>query len=103
MKAQAALVGANGGIVLDPPCAVDLDFTLVVDPADAELDDPVGFDETLQQAVVCVAGVFLEEGPEAVHDFLDGLQEFGLLRIAPLDHVHEVIERFVFHGYGKPP
>ena len=98
VKAQAALVGANGGVVLDPPCAVDLDFTLVVDPADAELDDAVGFDETLQQAVVCVAGVFLEEGPEAVHDFLDGLQEFGLLRIAPLDHVHEVIERFVFHG-----
>ena len=103
MKAQAALVGANGGIVLDTPGTVDLDFTLVVDPADAELDDPVGFDETLQQAVACVAGVFLEEGPEAVHDFLDGLQEFGLLRIAPFDHVHEVIERFVFHGYGKPP
>ena len=58
MKAQAALVGANGGIVLDPPCAVDLDFALVVDPADAELDDAVGFDETLQQAVVCVAGGF---------------------------------------------
>ena len=98
VKAQAALVGTDGGTVLDPPGTVDLDFALVVDPADAELDDAVGLDETLQKAVACVVGVFLEEGPEAVHDFLDGLQEFGLLRIAPLDHVHEVIERFVFHG-----
>ena len=98
VKAQAALVGTDGGTVLDPPGTVDLDFALVVDPADAELDDAVGLDETFQKAVACVVGVFLEEGPEAVHDFLDGLQEFGLLRIAPLDHVHEVIERFVFHG-----
>ena len=37
VKAQAALVGSDGGVELDAVTAVDLDLALVVDPGDTEL------------------------------------------------------------------
>ena len=49
VEAQAALVGADGGVVLDAEAAIDLDLAGVVDPRDAELDDALGFDDALKQ------------------------------------------------------
>ena len=102
VEAQAALVGADGGAVLHAPGAVDLDLTLVVHPGHTELDGALGFDQALEQALAGIAGVGLQERPEAVHHLLYGLQKFGLVRIAPLDHVHEVVNGLVLHTCCLP-
>ena len=84
MEAHAALVRPDGHAVLHAEGAVDLGLTPVIDPGDAELDGAVGLDQALQQAVLAVPGVLVQERPQRGHDLAHGLQELGLIRVAPL-------------------
>lgn len=59
VKAEATLVGAEGGVELDSEGIVDLDLALVVLPNNAELDDALGDGDDLEG--VAVLGVLLEE------------------------------------------
>jgi hypothetical protein len=70
------------GAVLDAVAAIDLHLALVVHPGHAEHDDALGLDQALQQAVLGIARMLLDEGPQALHDFGDGLQKLGLARVA---------------------
>lgn len=60
MKAQAALVGAEGGIELHPVPSIDLQLVVVVGPDDAELNDSLGDGRNLERSPVL--GVLFEEG-----------------------------------------
>lgn len=62
MEAQAALVGAERGVVLDAEAAVHVDVALVVGPRDAELDLALGLDDAVDDGQVSVFGVTLGEG-----------------------------------------
>ena len=75
MEAQAALVGADGGVVLHAVAAVDLDLTLVVHPFHAEADDAFGLGDALEDLVLFVLGVFVQQGLEGHQHFFHGLEE----------------------------
>ncbi|ETH51351.1 glutamate/leucine/phenylalanine/valine dehydrogenase [Bordetella pertussis H973] len=96
VEAHAALEGADGRAVLDAEGAVDLGLALVIGPADTELDHAFGLDQAFQQGVLGVMRVLLDEGPEAQHDLLDCLHEFGLLRIARGNPAQEVVQTLQF-------
>ena len=64
MKAQAALVGAESTVHLDPVTAVDLHLTLIVDPRNAKHDHPFGLGDTLQDLAGAIPGVTLDDRPE---------------------------------------
>ena len=98
VEAQAALVGANGHAVLDAIAAVDLHGAVVVRPGHAEHHHALGFDQTLQQTLLCVARILLDERPQAFHHFRDSLQEFRLTGIAKSHLRKEAANGVVFHG-----
>lgn len=85
VEPHAALVGADGRVVLDAKAPVDPDAASVVHPADAELQGPFRLDEPFEQGLAGVARVLLDEGPQAVHDFFHGLHELWLMRIPGLN------------------
>ena len=60
MEAQAALEGAEDGVILHAETVVDLDVALVILPGDAELDDTLGHGDHLQGGPVL--RVALEQG-----------------------------------------
>ena len=89
VKADAALVGADGIVVLDPPAALDADVALVVLPAHAERDDAVGLGDAAQDLLAVIGFLLLDEVEDVLGDFLDRLAEFGLARVAALDPLDE--------------
>lgn len=78
MKTQAALVGAEGRVELDPVAAVDLDVALVILPLHAELDDALWDGGDLEGGAVL--RVLLEQGAvlQGGGELVVGLLELGL-------------------------
>ena len=85
VEAQAALVGADGGVELDAEAAVDLGLALVVNPGDAEHDHALGLGDALEDLRLLVLGVCVQDGLEGLQHLGDGLDEERLLAIAGLD------------------
>ena len=98
MEAQAALVRADGHAVLDAKPAVDLDRAMVVHPGNPEDQDALWLHQPFQQAQGGVPGVLLDVGPQAFHDFRDGLEVFDLAGIALRDMVKKTVDVRVFHS-----
>ena len=84
MEAQTALVGADRGVELHTVAAVDLDLAVVVHPGNAEDDDALGLDEALHEAGLFPLGVFVDDVLKALKDFVNGLQEVGLVGVVLL-------------------
>ena len=82
MQAQAALVGADGGVELHAEAAVDLDLALVVHPGHAEHHHALRLDEALEQAVLLVSGVGVHRKAQGVQHLAHRLMEYGLARVA---------------------
>ena len=82
MKAQSALVGADGGVVLHAVAAVDLHLSGIVHPCDAERDDPVGLDEALKDGVSLPLGVLIHDALKALEKFPDALVELRGVGVA---------------------
>ena len=85
MEADAALVGTDGGVVLDAEAAVDAGPAGVVDPGDAELDHALGLDEALDQTGLLPLGMLADHEIEGLEDLAHGLEEFALACVAALD------------------
>jgi hypothetical protein len=83
-ETQAALVGAEGRVVLHAVTTVDVILKVIVHPNDTELDGALGLDHTLEQAGLLVLGVGVDDRLDGSQDFFDGLQEFGLIRVLGL-------------------
>ena len=92
VEADAALVGADRIVVLDAIAALDADIVVVVLPADAEGDDPVGLGDAAQDLPAVIFLLVLDELEDVLGDFLDRLDELGLARIAPLHALHEACQ-----------
>ena len=99
MEADAALVRADGVVVLHPPAALHADIALVVFPADAEADHPVRLGDAAQDLVLVVLFLVLDEVEDVLGDFLDRLDEFGLARIAALHAMDEARQVDMFIGH----
>ncbi len=103
MEADAALVRADGAVALHTEAAVHLNFSTVVHPGDAEDDDALRLDDALQDFLVHELGVGGDIRCHALHDFADGLVEFGFSGVAGDDLPHEtfdVIAGKVVHKRG---
>jgi len=99
VEAHAALERADGRAVLHAEGAVDVGAAAVVGPGHAELDDPFRFHQAFEQAMPRVLRVLLQERPEAEGDFLDRLQELGLVRVAAGDVRKERVGTAVVQGH----
>jgi len=66
-----------------------LHVALVVQPGDAEHDDPLGLDDPLDDGCFLELGPGLDDGLEGLEDFLDGLEELGLVGVALFEAVED--------------
>ncbi len=90
VKTHPPLEGANGGAVLDAVAAVHLHLALIVHPADAKLDQPLRLYQSLQQAMLQIAGMALDIGPDGGKHLADRLNKLRLVGIAAGDLRQEV-------------
>ena len=103
MQTQTALVGADRGVELDAPAAVDLHLTGVVYPRNAEIDDALGLNDALHDAVGLDLGTCHNDRLEGLEDFLDGLQEFRLVRVALRQTLIYSVQVFALKHLFRPP
>ena len=85
VKAQAALVGSNRRVELNAVTTVDLNLARIVDPGNAEHNDALGLDETLENGGLLVLGMSIESGLQGAQNLSSSLDEFGLLRVTSLE------------------
>ena len=85
MKADAAFVRADGIVVLHAPATLHADVTLVVLPADAETDHPVGLGDAAEDLVLVILLLVLNEVEDVLRNLLNRLHVLGLARVAPLE------------------
>ncbi len=69
VETEAALVGSDGAVHLDAEAAVDPDLALIVHPGNAEHDDPLGLDDSLQDLRRAVLGMTVEHQHQGLRDF----------------------------------
>ena len=82
MEPEAALVGADGGIELNPVAVVHLNLTLVVHPGHPEHHSSLRGGQTLQQSVPAVGlFVLLDDGAQGFQHLVNCLIKFGLIRV----------------------
>lgn len=103
VEPESALVGPDGGVELNTVSAVDLDLSVVVNPWDAEHDDPLGLDEPLDDSGLLELGPRLDDGLEGLEDLLDGLKELGLVGVALFETVEDGLEILVCDCHSLPP
>ena len=92
MEPDAALVGADGVVVLDTPAALDSDIAVVVLPADPEADHSIGFGNAPQDLVLVILHLVLDVPEDVFGDLADSLDELWLSRVAPLDSLNELFK-----------
>src|SRR5690606_24866430 len=102
VKADAALVGADGGVVLNAIAAVDPHFALIVHPGDTELYRPLRLDQSVQQPVFRIARVGLDERPDAAYDFTHRLQKFRFSGIARGNDVQKLVRALILQHARLP-
>jgi len=100
MEAQAALVGADGAVMLYAEAAVYLNITIVINPGYTEGDDAFGFNESFEQAALFVFGMLFDNYFERFENFFDGLEKFFFTRVALLDSFKNTFDISV---HDEPP
>ena len=103
VEPESALVGSDGGVELYAVSAVDLHLSGVVDPGDAEHDDPLGLHEPLDDPGLLELGPGLDHGLEGLEDFLDCLEELGLVCVALLEAVEDGLQILVSDCHAISP
>ena len=103
VEAQAALIGADGGIELDAEAAVYLDGALVVHPGHSKLDHTLRLHDALKDARLLQLGTLLHDRLEGLQHFAHSLEEFRLMGIFLLHGGIDVLQvsTFKFH-VAKP-
>ena len=85
LEAQAALVGADRAIELAAPAAVGVPLTIIVAPHNTEGEHTLRLDHAAQQIDLLILRVLLDHRLQRGQDFLDGLDELGLIAVLGLD------------------
>ena len=73
VQPQPALVGADGGVKLHAPAAVDMGFALVILPGDAELHGALRLHQALQQSGGLILGVAADDRLQGAQHLVDGV------------------------------
>lgn len=78
VEAEAAFVGADGGVELDAVAFVHAHLAGVVQPCDAEKYLPFGLHDAVDDVVFEVFFLALKQGAEGIQNFLRGLVKLVL-------------------------
>jgi len=97
VKAQAALVGADGVIELDAEATVDMQPALIVRPGNPELDHAVRLDQTVQNARGQVDRMRLHDRLQRGEDLPHRLMKFRLTGISFFHLRQQCLQILVFH------
>jgi len=89
MKAQPALVRADGAVHLDAKAPVHLDVLAVVDPRNPEDDDAFGLHHAVGDTGIEIFRVAIEERPHRLDHFVNCLMELVLCSGFRYDVIHE--------------
>ena len=95
MEAKTALVGADGGIVLDTVAAVDLNIAVVVHPGNTELNHTLRLYKALKKRSLFPFRMLVDDQFERLKDFSDGLKKFRFVSIALLNVGINFLQIFV--------
>ena len=103
METAAALVGADGAVILDAEAAVDVGDTIVINPGNAELNNTLRLDKTLNQAGLLPLGVLVHNQIQRFENFADSLQKFFFVCVALFYSGVDAVEIFAFIHDWIPP
>ena len=101
MKAQTALIGTKGRIVLDAIPSIDLYTPLVISPGHPEHDLPLRLDNTLKDAAPLILGLLLEQRFKRLQNLTERLNELRLMRIALFHAADDFLN--IRRGHGEAP
>ena len=93
MEPQSALVGPDRAVHLDAEAAVDLNFAPVVDPRNAEDDDPLRLDQPIENLRLAIGGRALDDRHDRFGDLVNRLNELGLAGILGGQLLHKHTDR----------
>src|SRR5439155_20711880 len=93
MKTEASFVRTKRAVHLNAEPAVNLNLAFVIDPGNAELNHPLGFDKALENLSVSILLVTLDDRPDRFEYFGDRLKELRLIRIAFLNNFENLLHQ----------
>ena len=88
METETSFVRTDCAVELHAVAEVGLDFTLVVDPGDAESEDTVGFDHPLHNLCLLEFGMLIVNFFNTFEHFLHCLEVLAFPRMFRLEHRH---------------
>ena len=101
VEPEAALVGADGGVELDPVAVVHMDLAAVVNPGHPEKNGPLRGGEPLQNGVPTVQVLVpVDHRTQGFQHFRNGLQKFGLAGVLLGHPLQNFIN--IRHGISPP-
>src|SRR5438477_6028404 len=101
MKPQPALVGADRAVHLNAEPAINVEIALIVPPRNAKHDDPLRFDDAMQNFLVPIFGMLFENNRERVDHLLNRLMELRFGRVLRLHLGHQLCN-VISHGNASP-
>ena len=103
MESETALIRTDGGIELNSVSAVDLNLAVVVDPRNTELDESLGFDDTVDHTRLDNVGTPLDNRLERFKNLSDSLKKFGLIGVALAYCIVHALEILTFELHMMYP
>jgi hypothetical protein len=94
MKTQPPLVGTDGTVHFDPKSTIDMDLTLVVRPGHPKKDNPLRFDQSLQNFCAPIFRILVHHRLDGFNDFGNRLVELFLVRIFLFDPLDDGVHGF---------
>ncbi len=91
METETAFVCTEGGIVLNTITEVHLGLTLIVNPNNAELEDTVGLDKTLDNLSSLVLRMLVIFFFNSLQDLTNGLQVLVFARMFGFQVSHNFV------------
>ena len=88
MEAETSLVGTDSAVELDTVSQVGLDLTVVVNPGNAESEDPVGLYDSLDDLCLFELRMLVVDILDGLKNLLNRLEIFLLCRVLGLETGH---------------
>ena len=102
MEAQTALIRTDSRVELYTVALVDLNVSVVIYPAHAELDESFGLDHTLSDVRLNIVGAALDNGLDGGQDLFNSLKKFGLVGVLLAGLLVNRCKVFVFDCHNNP-
>ena len=92
VESEAPFVRPEGAVHLDAKPAIYVDLALVVDPGNAELNQPLRLNKTFKDLAVPILFMPLNRGFDGLENFGDRLKKLRLVRISLFDDLENFLD-----------